>query len=256
MSVHVFFAFSAGLAKEITVPAGTLRACQEHVAKVERALGFEVDQYLDNPPYWISTTPAAGVTDETLCKVASQHNRWVRWLHGRLGAWSKATMKKPIRDGWHERPGFDATDDSMIFVAGNYGKPVETEKLTPEGAATFWHGLTEIDVPPARWTRDYYVERMQHVYEVLRGVDSEGVAFDAKPLSSKQAAAVVRVIDRYLDKHDTRLDVPRGRDHLAASDDGGYDWCDTHGAVHWDDGMCCSKRTCELRREMRKEGRR
>ena len=42
MSYHVFFALSTGLKNPILVPQGTLKVCQDHVARVERVLGCEV----------------------------------------------------------------------------------------------------------------------------------------------------------------------------------------------------------------------
>ena len=100
-----------------------------------------------------------------------------------------------------------------------------------------------------------HVERMEHVYEVLRGHESEGVTFDAKALTPKQAAAVIRMLEPYLDAHDMRLEVPRGYDYLASSDDGGYDWCITHGAVHPADGTCCRNPKCDNRQQRLDEER-
>lgn len=217
MSCHVFFAFSTGLKSPLTVPAGTLAACQAHVAHVEEKLGFEATKYGDNPAHWKSTTPRAGVTDEVLCETARTHNEWVHWLYQRFGAWSATP---PTGD---------------------------TESLTPEDAQTFWHGLQEIDVPAARWTADYYRNRMEHVYEVLRGRGSEGVILDARALTEQQAGAVMRILETYLDAHDLRLEVIRGRDCL--TDD--YAWCEKCGAVDREEAADCRKRGCPVRAEYR-----
>ena len=224
MPFHVYFAFSTGLSKAIRVPKGTFERCLNHVKDVEKKLGLETTQYQDNPPHWKSTIPKEGVTDELYCRVASNHNRFVQYLYADLAKWSKTILKK-----------------------------ANSELLTPSRAAKFWHGLQTIEVPPHRWTRDYYRDRMEHVYEVLRGVESEGCTFDAKRLTIKQAAAVIRVFEQYLDKHDLRLDVPNGHDRLKSSHDGGYVWCEKCGPVDGEEvdtkSRFCRRRQCPIKAE-------
>ena len=108
-------------------------------------------------------------------------------------------------------------------------------------------------MPPERWTDDYFRDRMEHLYEVMRGRESEGVTFDAKPLTEKQAASIIRIFDQFLDPCDLRLDVPNGRDYLASSSDGGYDWCEKCGPMVWDDVGDCRKRGCPLLKELKAE---
>lgn len=223
MSYHVYFAFSTEIKKAIRVPKGTLEQCLKHVKTVEDTLGLETTQYKDNPPYWKSTTPKEGVTDELFCQTASNHNRFIRYLYKNLEEWSKTILT---------------------------GK--DSERLTPKDAARFWHGLQMIDVPVERWTRDYYRERMEHLYEVMRGNNSEGVTFNAtKSLTTKQAAAVILLFSEYLDKHDLRLDVPNGHDLLKASYDGGYTWCEKCGPVDEDDVEAqishCRRKKCPIK---------
>ena len=247
MSYHTFFIFASGLKNPITVPKGTLAACQDHVERVERLLGFEREKYLDNPVHWKSKAPKDGVSDTLLCEVARAHNRWVRWLYHMLGTWSEASKKgEPIRDGWWPNQFHREHEDAFRLEIGNYGKPIETEELTREGAQTFWHGLVDIPVPVERWTGDYYRERMEHLYEVMRGKENEGVTFDEKPLTPRQAAVVVRIFATYLDGGDLRLDVPNGYDYLASSSDGGYDWCEKCGPAHPDDSRACRKKGCPI----------
>jgi len=222
MSFHVFFDMSVGLNSSLHVPTSTLDEIRAHIAHVEDVFGLEATQYRDNPPHWKSRTPSKEVTDEVYCEVASEHCAWVRRLYRKFGEWSKT----PITDG---------------------------EELTPEIAKTFWHGLTMIEVPPERWTDDYYRERMEHLYEVMRGRESEGVTFDTKALTEKQAAAVIRIFDQFLDPGDLRLDVPNGYDHLASSSDGGYDWCEKCGPMVWEDVPDCRKRGCPLKKEYKAE---
>lgn len=285
MSYKVFFSFSVGLGRPMTVPKHTLVACQDHVARVVLALGLKVKKYKDNPAHWRIGSPltreaiyeashllsALGnivgfdgkaahdalqkvaksfIDDKAYCEIAEAHNRWVRWLYSQFEVWSEAAEKgEPLRDGWHERTFARKHDDGWMFISGNYGKPVETEVLTPEDAQTFWHGLREIDVPVERWSRDYYVDRMNHVFRVLQGDEDEGVTAEAKPMTAKQAAAAIHVFAKYIDDHDTRLEVPNGHDYLAASDDGGYDWCVKCGPAHPDDVPHCRKKACPARAE-------
>ncbi len=243
MSYHVFFSFSSGLNGPILVPAGTLRVCQEHVARVERVLGFKATKYLDNPAHWTSTKPTTKVDDKTYCKVVEGHNEWVRWLYEMLGTWKKATPAEPPKGMWERQNWRDGEWDLVTFGHKEFPPP---DTLTPEDAQTFWHGLVELDVPPARWTREHYVDRMEHIYAVMRGREHEGVTFNAKQaLSPKQASAVVGLFAEFLDANDCRLDVPNGHDYLASSYDGGYDWCERCGPVHPDAGGC-RKKACPL----------
>lgn len=220
MSYHPFFSMSTGFKKAIVVPAGTVKRCQDHVAGVESLLGIKSERYRRNPRHWIRPIPIEGVSDEVLCKTAMEHNAWVRHFFTKTQEWSKA---KPTGD---------------------------TEKMTPRDAQTFWHGLEDIKVPTERWTDEYYRDRMNHLYEVMRGNESEGVTFDEKPLTPRQAAQVINMFS-FLDPGDARLDVPRGCDYLASSEDGGYDWCERSGcgAMHPDDWPHCLKRGCPIRAE-------
>lgn len=286
MSYRVFFSFSVGLKEPMTVPKGTLIACQDHVARVETALGLKAEKYKDNPAHWRIGAPItreamweashmlaawggpsslagtawtsvvevlrkaadSAITDEAYCNVTEAHNRWVRWLYHMLGKWSEAAQAgEPLCDGWHPNLFTGRHEDRWRLMVGNYGKPVETETLTPEDAQTFWHGLQEIDVPAERWSRAHYVSRMEHAYAILRGEEDEGAEFDAKPLTPKRAAAVVGVFSEFLDKHDMRLNVPNGHDYLASSYDGGYRWCEKCGPAHPDDIPGCRKKACPAR---------
>jgi len=72
---------------------------------------------------------------------------------------------------------------------------------------------------------------------------------DAKALTPKQAAMVIRIFEQWLDPADLRLDVPKGYDHLESSYDGGYVWCEKCGAVSPDEAYSCKKRGCPIRDE-------
>lgn len=238
MSFHVFFSFSSGLSSPLSVPKGTKQSYIEHVERVENTLGLKRTKYKNNPQNWCGfKRDLSKIDDNVLCETVLAHNDWVRDCYDNFGFWSKHpfTVGKGHQDAGPNRA---------------YPIGLEAEQITPEDAQLFWHGFETLDVPVEKWTREYYVNRMEHLYEVMRGRDSEGVSFDVKPLTEKQAAAVVRIFCQYLDAHDMRLDVPRDRDYLASSHDGGYDWCEKCcRAVHPDDTGHCTKKKCPLREE-------
>lgn len=218
MSFHVFFSFSTGLATPLKVPKGTKQSMLEHVEEIEKTLGLTREKYLDNPIHWDRfKRDLSKIGDKVLCETVQEHNAWVRHCYDKFCEWSKTPVKE------------------------------NSEQITPKDAELFWHGFETLNVPLEKWTREYYVNRMEHLYEVMRGRDSEGVSFDEKPLTPKQAAAVIRIFDQYLDDNDMRLDVPRDYDYLASSYDGGYDWCEKCCcAVHPDDIGDCTKKKCPL----------
>jgi len=218
LSYHVLFSFSSGLSKTIRVPRRTIAAIQAHVAEVEAALHLTTEQYLNNPPHW-TRNDFSDIDDKVFCDTAREHNAWVCWLYRYLAAWSK-TPPKP------------------------------SEALTPKIAKTFWHALEPITVPVERWTRDYYIDRMKHLYVVMRAGEHNGVTFDSKKLTTEQARDVIVLFSEFLDPTDCRLDVPLGTDELAASDDGGYEWCEKCGAVLYEDAQDCRKRGCPIRKEL------
>jgi hypothetical protein len=225
MSYKVFFSMSSGLSKPITVPKGTYKNITERVHKTEQALGYRVEQFGNNPKYWSDTTkPMDGVSDDTFCEVAEEHNLFVRCLY--------VDMTR-----WFETP------------------PLDGEIITVEQATEFWYGLSIIHVPVSRWTPDYYRGRMEAIYMALRGfgeaqpILAEGMVFDSKPLTIRQAADVIILFSNYLDEGDLRLDVPLGCDSLKSSDDGGYYWCEKCGAVTPEHAERCRKRKCPVKAE-------
>jgi hypothetical protein len=227
MSFQVFFMFASGLATPLKVPSGTKQRIIDHVLEVEKVLSLKREKFEDNSVHWDHfddnyRNGFPSVTDdEILCSTIRDHNEWVRSVYKDFADWAE----KPVADG---------------------------ETITPDDAQEFWHGFSELTVPLARWTDGYYRDRMEHLYEVMRGRSNQGVDFDARPLTVKQAAAVINLFATYLDIGDIRLDVPNGYDHLAASIDGGYTWCEKCGPVHpgdYDDETGCGKRKCPLRNE-------
>lgn len=244
MSFNVHFSFSWCLAKTLTVPAGTKEQSIAHVNEVQRLLNLTLEPpYGGNlkaygelyPSHWDTWKRSAAwetVNDEILCKTVESHNRWVRSMYDDFEKYA-----------------------TTPFVATAW---VGTEELTPADAREFWHGLTILEVPVDRWTRDYYRARMEALYEVMRGRPSEGMELDSKPLSQQQTGAVIRLFEQYLDNHDLRLDVVQqpgrgfnGLDFIASSYDGGYDYCDAcYKSIAPDCiGQCC-RRKCPLKREV------
>lgn len=225
MSFHVQFDFSTGLSKALKVPKGTTAELVRHVDTVEKSLGIKRTTFgTDKVVGWDHWDPNyrdgfPNVDDKTLCEIAERHNRWVGWVWDKFGEWSK----DPVRGG---------------------------ERLTPYLAKKFWPGLRRIVVAPNRWTSDYYRARMEELYEAMRGRRAANMIFDDKPLTPKQAGAVINLFDQYLDVGDLGLAVPKGRDHLLPSGghEGGYDWCERCGAIDPND-YSCRKRGCPVAKE-------
>lgn len=224
MAFEVFFSFSTGLAKTIYAPKGTKQAIDAHIEWIEKALNLGRTQYLDNPVRWDYTDPVThndfpGIPNDVLCAAVKEHNNWVRMRYKQFGEWSNTPPKKP------------------------------REAITPRDAKKFWHAFEILYIPLDRWNMDYYRNRMEHLYEVMRGRDDEGVSFDEKPLTPRQAAQVINLFSTYIDNWDLRLDVPRDTDFLASSYDGGYSWCDKCGCAIAEDDVSCRKRGCPIRAE-------
>lgn len=215
-SVKSFWFFAQGISKSIYAPVGTKAEIETHVEWVETILQIKREKYLDNPEQW-TATKYVGIADETLCAVAIEHNRWQRKLFEDFEKWAENQSGEGL------------------------------EEITPDYAVTFFPALTEIIVPVNRWSRQYYIDRMEVYYEAMRGREAEGIRLAGKPLTIAQANAVIWLFSHVLDEHDTRLEVPKGHDSLYASDDGGYEWCEKCGPVAWEDAQYCKKRKCPFR---------
>lgn len=216
--VKAFWFFAQKINRSIFAPVGTLEKIMEHVEWVEDKLDIEREKYLDNPERWKHTN-YENIEEKTLCRVAIEHNNWQRQLFEDFGKWSE------------NQPG-----EGM-------------EEITPVDAEKFFPALTTIEVPLSRWSRDYYIGRMQVYYETMRGREAEGMKLSGEPLTTEQANAVIWLFSHILDEHDVRLDVPKGCDSLYASDDGGYEWCEKCGAILPDDVYWCKENTCPLAEE-------
>lgn len=257
MSYQLFFSFSQGLAKNITVPEGMKASISEHIAHIERILLLKLDREAgkDHDGKWIGgcwNTHAIqeawkAVDDELLCTTILEHNNWVRCTYDKFAYWSQfpylsRKWQRDVKSSRQDLPYFAKGPDERFTK-----KPNRAEKITSEEAAKFWHVFYTFEVPVDRWSIEYYRNRMDHIYETMRGNKSEGVTFEAKPLTTRQAANVILLFSEYLDKHDLRLDVPKDRDLLKSSYDGGYSWCDKCGQAIDEDDDGCSKRGCPLK---------
>ena len=217
MSYRTFFEFVTGIPKSIRVPVGTKKELFDHIEKVEATLGIKREKYQYNPEHWV-TTDYATIDDDILCRTADEHNRYVRWFYYKLKEWSEKQVKS-------------------------------REWLTIKDFNKILPGLSFITVLPERWTADYYRSQMNVMYEVMRGREDNGVCFDEKPLTVKQAAQVVILFSEYLDTHDIRLDVPSGEDTLMSGSDGEYEWCEKCGPVTYEHAQECKKRKCPIEKE-------
>jgi len=237
MSYHVFFSLSTGLSTSIQVPKGSKSSILSYVNEVEAKLGLKREKYKDNPVHWDRwNRDLSKIEGKLLCTTVEHHNRWVREWYENFAFWAE----KPFTVG----KGYQDEGPNRRYPVG-WG----SETITPDDAKEFWHGFEMLEVPLGKWTREYYVARMEVLYEVMRGRPSEGITFGTKALTPRQAAEVINLFSEYLDSHDMRLDVPKDRDYLASSYDGGYDWCEKCGAVTPEDGIACRKRKCPLREE-------
>lgn len=247
MSYHVFFSFSTGFTKSLKCPKGTYAQIKKHVKDIEESLGLKPEQYLNNPVHWNMfefRKRIHDIPDELLCTEVSSHNRYIRRLYEEFAFW----FKHPFTVGkGHQDTGI------------NQGYPVGTkaERITPAMIREVWHGFELLEVPATKWTRDYYREQMDALYEVMRGRPTNGISFDVKALTEKQAASVINLFSEFLDAHDLRLDVPNGHDCLKSSYDGGYRWCEICGPVDENDigERCanCPKKKCPIKEEYANE---
>ncbi len=205
MSFRVFFDFSTGFKKALYFRSGTFDRVLMQVNDTERKLGIRREYYGGYCRWSCFPKFAKEVSDEVYCDTVDRHNDVVRWFYGECEK-AKAWKTK-------DRP----------------------EKIDPYKAQNLFIGLKILSVPPEKWTREYYQRRMDAMYSAMRGSESEGISFDSKPLTVAQARDVIVLFSAYLDKHDIRLEVCRGHDHLTNSYSEGYFWCGKCGAVAYED---------------------
>lgn len=206
MSFRTFFDFTLGFNRTLYFKSGTFDRVHKQVNETERRLGIRREYYMgscrwSNWPKLVSDE----TSDEEYCRAVEKHNSMVRCFYQECcGAGKRKTKAKP-------------------------------EAITPYMAQNLFIGLRQLNVRPERWTYEYYQSRMEAMYQAMRGNETEGIIFDSKPLTIKQARDVIILFSSYLDTHDIRLDVCRGHDQLTNSYSEGYYWCQKCGAVDYDD---------------------
>jgi len=213
-SIKTFWFFAQGIKRSAFVPIGTLAEITAHVEWVETSLNIEREKYLDNPVRW-KYTQYKEIDNETLCEVAMVHNRWQRRIFYDFKEWFK-----------------NETVEGM-------------EEITPADAEQFFPALTDITVPVERWSRDYYIDRMEVYYEAMRGREAEGINLGGKALTPPQASAVIWLFASILDDHEVCLEVAKGCDSLYSYGD--YTHCEKCGARFADEVIGCGKRKCPLK---------
>jgi len=212
---------AAGLSKTLKVPIGTKKSIQNHIEWIESTLNIEREKYLDNPERW-KYSDYLDIKNDLLCKSADEHNDFVIELYENMARWTK-------------------------------NEPLEFEEITDEDFKSFLPGLNLISVKSERWTGEYYTKRMETLYEVMRGRETDGITFGEKPLTPKQAAQVISLFSEFFDHYDRGLDVPKDCDYLASSYDGGYEWCEKCGAITYEHSINCRKRGCPLQKQYKEE---
>lgn len=244
------FIFSVSLKDQMMVKKGFLESAKTHLDYVAVKLGFVVERqepsaaYPNGVAHWRIPHDLEKKIDGALyCRVAMEHAEWLEDTKENLRKWSK------------EPP------------------TGETEWLRPEDCIEFWYGLSPIEVPFEKWSREYFIWRMETVYQFLRTGEAEGCNSNGvKPLSVEQADLVIWMISEllHLDRHDVRMSVPkkwrwirrpgsRGRMVLKQTDviqpDGLYDgngylFCEQCGPIlDGYEGTGCPRRKCPVRTE-------
>ncbi|HND33365.1 MAG TPA: hypothetical protein PLA94_25375 [Myxococcota bacterium] len=251
-SVDMTFTFSVGIKEQMAVKKGFLKDVKAHLERVVVKLGFVVsrkepsDLYPHGTAYWYLPRDVEKELDgELYCRIAMDHAAWLEYVTEDLRRWSKEPPKG------------------------------ETELLRPEDCVEFWYGLSQIHVPFEKWSREYFIWRMEAAYAFLRGYEVEGHSANGmKPLSIEQANTVIWMMAEllHLDRHDVRMEAPkkwrrvrksvggRGRMVLKQTDmlepcDGhngeGYAFCESCGPVVQEYGSTgCPRRKCPLREEL------
>lgn len=218
MSYQTFFNFSDSLLQDLVVPTGTVKRVRDHICKTAEAL--QIKPFDEQAWVWDNNT---AVNDEVLCAAVEEHNRFVMHFHDQLSAWAE----KPMSEG---------------------------ETFTVSESKRLFKFLNTMRVPLERWSEEYFIEQMRVIYEVMRGRSENGITFDAKPLSPEQCDAVLTLFSEFMDKHDVRVAVLKGKDMIGSRYYGEWDWCEKCAASIAVEDRGCAKRGCPVRKEARENG--
>lgn len=282
MSRAVYFGFSTGIKRTLLVRAHRLRELTDLAEWIARWFGWETER----PAVERSADVSDGVPPPRRWKGSDLRRRVPReppegWELP-VDAFPKWTDPDPERraaylrslavDSW-QRAVCDRLHRHAELIRDLYEDLTEegqrrlvaderaiagasVVEWTPDAAADLWHALDPIEVPIELWTKDHEQRVLERAYEVLRGRGDGEYRLRGRPLTAEQAGSVLWLFEHLLHLphgDDLRLEVPRGRDFLAPSDD--YEWCSTCGAVFYEDVdhyvRTCRRRGCDLRKEHR-----
>lgn len=207
--IHIFFAFSEGLKQDIYVSKKTIEYVMHKVGLQMDTLDIsdiaEIPDMSSLERFAEKHFEQGHRGDEAICEFASEQCKLVEMAYDMV---QKATPEP-------------TTENTALLTQGDF------KAILPM--------LKQVDVPIERWSKDYHRERMDEVYEILRGRPTDKVSWEIPPLTEEQAAGVVWLIDVVLgvDRHQNDLAVCKGQDHI--SDTNEYHWCEKCGAVDYDD---------------------
>lgn len=239
MSYRVFFSFSTSLSQNLRVPKGTLAKITEQIRATEEMLGLtRTPTYTPKgekqKPGWQWLDTEREMRKKLGPRPASEGHQW--WLAQRDWDKTKEAM------GWRVR-------GHNEFVRGLYDDIVRwskdrlkgrgTETITVGQSAEFWGGLAIIEWPRELWSKEFFTDHMEHLFDLLTRGESRGRSLGCAPYNLRQADCLIRMLEDELDQwgYDLRFAVPltarlQPYDFIRCSHDGGYDWCSRCGPIH------------------------
>lgn len=241
MSYHIYFSFSSGLQKPIKAPKGTYESILRWIFHTEECCGLtRTPSYTPEGekqrPGWHWSSTERSMLDKAGPPVDREQNHW--WLQDRERDERISRISSVVRA--HNDRVRGLYEDITKWQEKKW-KRGEVEKITPKMANEFWGGLTFLDLPRELWTREHFVDHMEHLYVLLSTGSSRGQNLDCPPFDGDQTSALINVFEDELDQwgFDCRFEVPldenlKRYDFLASSYDGGYDWCEDCGPIYSD----------------------
>lgn len=164
---------------------------------IKREYKDTMKEYGKIPEYheWLSHFPDVSnphsliaPSNETMCWFMRHHNRLAKEIWNHLENDCKSNEEL-----------IDVTPE-MAREVGYYEDKYGNQRMEL---------FTEVTVPHSRWTPQYYVEEMNLKFDELQ----------EKGLTKEQAFECILTFEEYLDKHDVRIELPKGDDTLYAGDD-------------------------------------
>lgn len=242
MSYSTFFSFSTGFSRTLRVKKGTHQRILDRIDYTEKTLGLQrtptyTPEGEKQNPGWHWTNPKSDMRKTAGEKTDMSLPEW--YLANREREKRIETMATAVR--LHNQDIIRLYND-IEECQDKKWKRGESERITAAQSIEFWGGLQILDLPRELWTRDHFTDHMEHLYELLTTGNSRGVYLDYKPFNRKQASALLKLFEDEIDQwgFDMRFEIPldenlKPYDRIAASYDGGYDWCSHCGPIHTDD---------------------